>query len=91
MGDIGLLDTLGNVQVRKVFFAETALMSRSLPLLRDHAEIDRFDQRYPICLSSVLHNVGEVVYDSTFCAKHQIEIAEANVEIDNDDILPRLS
>ena len=52
MGDIGLLDTLGNVQVRGVFFAETALASRSLPLLRDHTEIDRFDQRYPICLSS---------------------------------------
>jgi hypothetical protein len=42
-------------------------------------------------LGDILHNVGEVVYDSTFCAEHQIEIAEANVEIDNDDILPRLS
>jgi hypothetical protein len=39
----------------------------------------------------VLYNIGEVVDDATFYAEHQIEIAKANIEIDDNDILPRLS
>jgi hypothetical protein len=39
----------------------------------------------------VLYYIGEVVHDATFYAEHQIEIAKANIEIYNDDILARLS
>ena len=38
-----------------------------------------------------VYHIGEVVHDATLYAEHLIEIAKANDEIHNNDILARLS
>ena len=47
------------------------------------------DQRL-LQLGDALHHVDEVEHHAAFGAHHQIEVAQADVEIDDDDALPAL-